>query len=240
MPDVDFDGLTVVVTGGAGALGTAVVSRLVERGAQVHVPAFDEREAQAFALASDPRVTVRVGLDLADEVQVENFYAKVPSLWASIQIAGGFVGGAIEDTTPTMLRRMLSQNAISCFLCCREAVRRIRERAEVEGTRPGGRLVNVSAKPALVPSAGVSAYAASKAAVAAMTLSLAEELKPERIWVNAVVPSTMDTPANRSAMPSADHAAWPSVDDVAETIVFLASPRNAATRGGLVPVYGRS
>jgi NAD(P)-dependent dehydrogenase (short-subunit alcohol dehydrogenase family) len=235
----EFEGLHVVVTGGAGALGTAVVRRLIEAGAHAHVPAWDEKEAQRFELASDPRVTVRAGVDLSDEVQVENFYAHVPGLWASIQIAGGFVGAPLVETTPTMLRRMLSTNTISCFLCCREAVKRMRETGSEESPA-GGRLVNVSAKPALVPTPGLSAYSASKAAVAALTLSLAEELKPESIWVNAVVPSIMDTPANRAAMPTADHAAWPSVDDVAATIVFLASPSNASTRGALVPVYGRS
>lgn len=236
----EFEGLHVVVTGGAGALGTAVVRRLIDAGAHAHVPAFDEAEAQRFELASDPRVTVRAGVDLSDEVQVERFYAHVPGLWASIQIAGGYVGGSLVETTPTMLRRMLSTNTISCFLSCREAVKRMRETADDDAKAPGGRLVNVSARPALVPTAGVSAYAASKAAVAALTLSLAEELKSESIWVNAVVPSIMDTPANRAAMPTADHAAWPTVDDVAATIVFLASPRNASTRGALVPVYGRS
>lgn len=232
----DFDGKHVVVTGGTGFLGTAVTKRLLDEGARVHVPAFDEREAQRFAFASDPRVTVRLAVDLSDEVQVENFYAKVPSLFASIQIAGGFAGGLVADTTPTILRRMLATNAVSCFLCCRDAVRRIRESGHAEG----GRLVNVSARPALVPTPGLSAYAASKAAVAALTQSLAEELADERIWVNAVVPSTMDTPANRAAMPDADHSKWPSLEAVAETIVFLASPRNGSTRGALVPVYGRS
>ena len=101
-------------------------------------------------------------------------------------------------------------------------------------------LTIVSAKPALVPTGGLSAYAMSKAAVAALTTSLAEELKEEGIWVNAVVPSTMDTPANRGAMPGADFSSWPSVGDVAETILFLASPQNRATRGALVPVYGKA
>lgn len=237
---LEYEGLHVVVTGGAGALGTAVTRRLIECGARVHVPAFDEDEARRFPLASDPRVSVRVGFDLADEVQVERFYAHAPGLWASIQIAGGYAGGTLVETTPTTLRRMLSMNAISAFLCCREAVKRMRETTAEGQPFVGGRLVNVSARPALVPTPGLSAYAASKAAVAAMTQSLAEELKPEGIWVNAVVPSTMDTPANRAAMPDADFSAWPSVEDVAETIVFLASPRNRSTRGALVPVYGRS
>ncbi len=84
------------------------------------------------------------------------------------------------------------------------------------------------------------AYSTSKAGVASLTQCLAEELAPDGIWVNAVVPSIMDTPANRAAMPGADHSAWPSVGDVAHTIAFLASPDNAVTRGALVPVYGRS
>jgi NAD(P)-dependent dehydrogenase (short-subunit alcohol dehydrogenase family) len=104
----------------------------------------------------------------------------------------------------------------------------------------GGRIVNVAARPAVAPVAGLAAYAASKAAVTNLTLTLSEELAAERIWVNAVLPSTMDTPANRAAMPKADHARWPKVAEVAATIVFLASPQNHVTRGALAPVYGQS
>jgi NAD(P)-dependent dehydrogenase (short-subunit alcohol dehydrogenase family) len=106
----------------------------------------------------------------------------------------------------------------------------------------GGRIVNVAARPALEPrtGAGMTAYAASKSAVAALTAALAEEVVKDGILVNAVAPSTMDTPANRKAMPKADFAAWPKVDEVAATICFLASPQNMVTRGGVVPVYGRS
>ena len=84
------------------------------------------------------------------------------------------------------------------------------------------------------------AYTASKAGVAALTVALAEEVVKAGILVNAVAPSTMDTPANRRAMPKADHAAWPKVEEVAATILFLASPQNAVTRGAIVPVYGRT
>ena len=106
----------------------------------------------------------------------------------------------------------------------------------------GGRIVNVAARPALEwrLGAGMVAYAASKAAVAAMTVALAEEVAKDGILVNAVAPSIMDTPANRQAMPKADHAAWPKVEEVAATILFLASPDNRVTRGAIVPVYGRS
>jgi len=235
----DFDGLNVVVTGGTGALGTALVTMLVERGAHCHVPAMDDADAARWSLAKRDSVTVRAGFDLSNETDVERFYAGVPALWASIHVAGGYAGGPILETTPTVARKMLSMNAMSAFLCSREAVRCMRRGSE-DGPPTGGRIVNVAAKPALVPAGGSTAYAMSKAAVATLTLCLAEELRDEGIWVNAVVPSTMDTPANRAAMPSADPAKWPKVGEVAETIAFLASPKNGSTRGALVPVYGRS
>ena len=140
----------------------------------------------------------------------------------------------IDETTLADLRTMLDMNAVSTFLCCREAVKAMRGR--------GGRIVNVAAQPGVEPrrGSGMAAYAASKAAVAAITLALAEEVAGDGIWVNAVVPSILDTEANRTAMPKADHSKWPKVADVAATIAFLASPQNAVTRAALVPVYGRS
>jgi NAD(P)-dependent dehydrogenase (short-subunit alcohol dehydrogenase family) len=106
----------------------------------------------------------------------------------------------------------------------------------------GGRIVNVAARPALEPrtGAGMAAYTIAKSGVAALTMALAEEVAKDGILVNAVAPSTMDTPANRKAMPKANFEKWPKVEDVAATILFLASPDNAVTRGGVVPVYGKS
>lgn len=231
----DFAGKTVVVTGGAGALGTAVVALLLERGARVHVPVRTEEERAR--VARDPQVVARIAADLAAEQDVARFYAEVPELWASIHVAGGYAGGPLLETSAADAARMLSMNAMTAWLCSREAVRRIRSRADASG---GGRIVNVAAKPALVPMGGLSAYAMSKAAVAGLTTSLAEELRDERIWVNVVVPSVMATAQNRAAMPSADQARWPDVTEVAETVVFLASPENRVTRGALVPVFGRS
>ena len=129
---------------------------------------------------------------------------------------------------------MLDGNTISAFLCSREAVKAMRGR--------GGRIVNVASQPGVEPrrGAGKVAYAVSKAAVAALTLAIAEEVAEEGIWVNAVVPSTMDTKANRRAWPDADPSKWPKLDEVAATIAFLASPQNLVTRAALVPVYGRS
>ena len=229
-----FQNKQVVVTGGTGALGTAVVGRLLDEGAEVLVPVFVASELARFPYREHARVTTAEGVDLANEASVVAFFARADRLFASIHLVGGFSMAPFHETSFAEYEKLLSMNATSVFLSCREAVRRLRAIGE------GGRIVNVAAKPALVPTGGIVTYAATKAFVAGLTTSLAEEAKADGIWVNAVVPSTMDTPANRAAMPSADFAAWPKVEEVAETILFLASPENAATRGALVPVYGRS
>jgi NAD(P)-dependent dehydrogenase (short-subunit alcohol dehydrogenase family) len=234
--NIDYSGRHVVVTGGTGALGAAVVQLLIDAGATVHIPALRAPDPAAFRLAQHERVSIVAPIDLADEGTVQSYYQSLPTLWASIHTAGGFKAAPIAETSLPDFRQMIEINAVTSFLCCREAVRKIR----TTPGNPGGRIVNVAARPAVIPTAGLSAYAASKAAVANLTQSLSVELAPERIWVNAVLPSIMDTPANRAAMPDADFAKWPKVSDVAATITFLASPQNAATRGGLAPVWGQS
>jgi NAD(P)-dependent dehydrogenase (short-subunit alcohol dehydrogenase family) len=229
---LDFSGREAIVTGGTGALGTAVVSRLVAAGATVHVPVFIEHELEAFPYRSHDAVRLQEGLDLSKEADVAALYGATTTLFTSIHVAGGFAMGPITETELGTWQHLMRINATTCFLCCREAARTLSGR--------DGRIVNVTAKPVLVPTGQMTAYTASKAAVAALTRSLAEELARSRIWVNAVVPSIIDTTANRAAMPDADHETWPKPEEVAETIAFLASPQNTATRGALVPVYGRS
>ena len=230
----EFSGRDVVVTGATGPLGEAVTQRLLGAGATVHLPVRDAAKARALYAGTERQVRVADVADLGDEAAVSGFYAGLPPIWASIHCAGGFTMSRIDDTTLADMRKMLDMNAVSAFLCCREAVKAMRGR--------GGRIVNVAAQPGVEPrrGGGMAAYAVSKAAVAAITLALAEEVTGEGIWVNAVVPSIMDTEANRRAMPNADHAKWPKVAEVAATIAFLASPENTATRAALVPVYGRS
>jgi NAD(P)-dependent dehydrogenase (short-subunit alcohol dehydrogenase family) len=233
---VDYRDRHVVVTGGAGALGTAVVGALTAAGAICHVPCLHDAEAQRFALRAHPQVRLTVGVDLAGEAAVAALYDAVPALWASIHLAGGFAAAPVVDTSKADLMRQIDMNLVTSFLCCRAAVTAIRR------TGAGGRIVNVAARPGLEwrTAAGMTAYAASKAAVAALTVALAEEVAKEGILVNAVAPSIMDTAANRQAMPKADHAAWPKVEEVAGTIVYLASPENCVARGGVVPVFGKS
>jgi NAD(P)-dependent dehydrogenase (short-subunit alcohol dehydrogenase family) len=233
---MDFSGRHVVITGGTGALGTAVVSALLAAGAQCHVPYIVEREAERFPHRQNERVKLYPGIELANEAAVEALYAGISPLWASIHLAGGFAMKPLANTTKTDLMGQIETNLVSAFLCCRAAV------TAMSKTKAGGRIVNVAARPALEPrtGAGMTAYTASKAAVAALTASLAEEVAKDGILVNAVAPSIMDTPANRKAMPKADFAAWPKVEEVAATILFLASPDNKVTRGAIVPVYGKS
>lgn len=251
---LNFKDRHCVVTGGTGALGSAVVQLIVDGGGSCSVPCVETREMDRFKYADHPRVKVLMGGELRDEGTVIKFYESIPSLWASIHCAGGFAMSPIGETNLSSFLEMFDTNALSCFLCCREAVKRIRatgkrvtapKNAESPGggVREGlGRIVNVTARPALEGRAGARMipYAMSKSAVATLTTALAEEVAEEGIWVNAVVPSIMDTRANRRAMPDADFTKWASLDEVAATIAFLASPENGSTRGSLTPVYGRS
>jgi NAD(P)-dependent dehydrogenase (short-subunit alcohol dehydrogenase family) len=232
---VAFSGAHVVVTGGTGALGTAVVAALRTAGAICHVTNFVAAELDNFAHKDNPGVHIASGIDLADETAVASFYESLPPLWASIHLAGGFAMAPVAEITAADFEAQFRMNTLSCFLCSRAAVGAIRAR----GDGKGGRIVNVAARPAIEPrlGAGMTAYAASKGAVAMLTQALAEELAGEEIWVNAVAPSILDTPANRAAMPDAPHHRWVAPASIAELITFLASPDNRVTRGAIIPVY---
>lgn len=210
-------GLHILITGAAGGLGTAVTERLRTEGAVLHLPTIQE-------------------LDLRNEAAVARYVDLLPPLWASIHLAGGFAMKPVLETTAEEWRNMHDLNALTCFLTCREAVRSIRRRQP----QTGGRIVNVAARPAVTPAPGMLAYATSKAAVASLTMCLAEEVRAEGILVNAIVPSIIDTPANRANMPNADHSKWPKAAEIADTIAWLVSPQMALTTGTLVPVYGRA
>jgi NAD(P)-dependent dehydrogenase (short-subunit alcohol dehydrogenase family) len=233
---VDYRDRHVVVTGGTGALGSAVVGALVEAGATCHVPFVMAAEAERSPWRNHAQVKLVGPAELGEEGPVARLYDGVPKLWASIHLAGGFAAAPVGETKVSDLRQQIDMNFVTAFLCCRAAVNAMARTGE------GGRIVNVAARPALEwrLGAGMVAYTASKAAVAALTVALSEEVAKQGILVNAIAPSIMDTPANRAAMPKADHAAWPKVDDVAATILFLASAGNKVTRGAVVPVYGKS
>lgn len=217
----------VVITGAAGGLGPAVVEAMLDAGAICHLPV----RAASDRLSRHARVFVSEGVDLTDETGVASFYERCPPLWASIHVAGGYKAAPLEDTRLADLRGQLDLNFVTAFLCCREAVRNMR--ANGHG---GGRLVNISARTAAEPAGGSVAYIASKAAVSAMVRALADELTGEGILVNGILPSTIDTPANRAAMPSADHTKWAKPNDVAALIAWLISPAQTIVSGALIPV----
>jgi NAD(P)-dependent dehydrogenase (short-subunit alcohol dehydrogenase family) len=229
---VDFQGQSVVITGGTGALGAAVVDAFLAAGATCHVPYLFEEELRSFPHGARDGVTLYPQTNLTDEAAVGAFYEKVPMLWASVHLVGGFAFGAIASAGKAVIAGQLDVNVVTCYLTCRAAI--------LAMAGKGGRIVNVAARPGLEwrSGANMAAYTAAKAAVAALTAALAEEVVGQGILVNAVAPSVLDTAANRKAMPKADHAAWPKVEEVARTILFLASPDNKVTRGAIVPVYG--
>jgi NAD(P)-dependent dehydrogenase (short-subunit alcohol dehydrogenase family) len=234
----DLDGKHVVVTGATGGLGGAVVALLLEHGAVCHLPMLEREVPPHMSWGGHARVSAQPGVALGKEDDVAAYYAAQPPLWGSIHLVGGFAMSPIADTDLAAFEKMHQLNAVTAFLCCREAVRSIRRRADAPGAAPGGRIVNVAARPALAPVGGMLAYATSKATVASLTQCLAAELVAESILVNAIVPSIIDTPANRASMPGADYAKWPKPAELADVVAHLMSPGNRVTSGALVPVYG--
>ena len=201
------------MTGGRGALGQGVVAVLEAKGAIVHLP-------------PDPPA-----LRLDDEAQATQWFAALPPLWASVHLVGGFAMKPILETTLADFEAQWRVNTVTCFLSCREAIRALRAQG-------GGRIVNVAARIVEQPVPEMVAYSIAKAGVAALTRALAVEVKSEGILVNAVLPSIIDTPANRAAMPGAKVERWPKPEQLARAILWLASPANELTWGALVPVYG--
>ena len=231
-----FENRHVVITGGTGALGAAVVGALLAAGAVCHVPYRSDEEARRFPHRDHKQVSLVALGDLADEAAVTGFYGGLDTLWASIHIAGGFAFAPIAQSGKAVLMSQLESNLVSACLCSAAAV------AAFKRAGSGGRIVNVAARQALEPRLGanLTAYTAAKAGLAAFTIALAEEVAREGILVNAIAPSIMDTPANRKSMPQADFNAWPKVEEVALTILYLASAQNTVTRGAIVSTYGRA
>ena len=220
-----------LITGGTGALGRAVVKRFVDDGAQVHVSWVVAREAdelKAF-LGADAGLVRLHEADVSDASAVQRLMAEVGRrLGILANLVGGFSYASLDDTDPATWQKMLAMNATSAFLCCKYAVPHMRAGGF-------GRIVNVAAAPALGRgAASMSAYSASKSAVLNLTYSLSQELVRDGITVNAIVPSTIDTPANRAAMPQADRSTWLAPADLAGVITFLASEAAGIVTGTAV------
>lgn len=231
----DLGGRVAVVTGGTGGMGTGVVEVLAGAGARVVVPWNVHVELEPFRTAMDRAgVLERVDLrevDVTDAASVEAFFQEVRGAEGRMDIlvngVGAFTMASLSDTSRTTWDRMMTLNATTALMCSRAAVAVMGE--------AGGRIVNVSAMPAVTRgAAGMSAYAASKAAVLSLTESLAKELRSRRITVNAILPTTIDTPGNRAAMPDADRSAWLAPLDIGQVVRFLVSDEGGIVTGAAV------
>jgi NAD(P)-dependent dehydrogenase (short-subunit alcohol dehydrogenase family) len=235
-----FSGKVALVAGGTGGLGRAVTLGLLREGADVIITSRHENDVEALKGEAGPFVekldSRRVDITNAAEIDrlIDEIVAAKGRLDVLINTAGGFEGGAkMWDSDPAALDRMLALNLQPGFLLARAAVKQMLRQG-------AGAIVDVLAKAALDHPAGLAAYAASKAAALAMMGSLAEDLRGTGIRANSVLPSIIDTAANRRAMPKADFAKWPKPEDIAKVILFLAADEAKVVHGASIPVYGNS
>ena len=225
-----MNGKVVVITGASGALGTVVAAAALARGARV--AGLDHEPSQ---LPATPDRIELGGVDLSDaaaaKTAIDAVMAHFGKLDALVNIAGGFTFEAVAEGDPRSWQHMYALNVLTALNASRSALPHLAASA-------AGRIVNVGAMGALQAGAGMGAYAASKAGVHRLTEALAAEWKGT-ITVNAVLPSIIDTPANRASMPKADFTKWVRPQELAEVILFLLSDAASAVTGALLPVNGR-
>jgi NAD(P)-dependent dehydrogenase (short-subunit alcohol dehydrogenase family) len=224
----------VIVTGGTGALGRAVVLRLLARGARVAVPYRDEKDWRALQeKAGAGSALFGAAAHLGDPGRAKAFVDEAAAALGVLDgvalVAGGWAGGKRFDEAPEdEWPGMLATNLGTVAHVCRAALPHLRKQ--------GGSIVAVGSRAAETGGAGMAAYAVAKVAVHALVRVLALENRDLGVRVNAVLPGTIDTPANRRAMPDADPSKWTSPVAIAGVVVFLLSPDSAPTTGALVPV----
>jgi len=229
-------GRVAIVTGGAGALGQAVTLRLLAAGAAVGVPWIVDAERARLEAAVPAAHRGRLLLeraDVTDDAAMAAFAGAVRArhgrLDVLVALVGGFAGGALVDTDRATWDRMLALNLTSAFTAARAVVPHMVAAGH-------GRVVTIGSRAVVPPAAGFIAYTAAKAGVIAMTRALAMELRGTGVTANCVLPSTMDTPANRAAMPGADRKGWVPVEAVADAIAFLVRDESGHVNGTLMEV----
>lgn len=228
----------VLIAGGTGGLGRAVSLAFLEEGAKVVVTYRDQKEFDAVKRAAggnSPSLTGQV-VDVTNEAAVnrliDGVLAEYGQLDAVVNAVGAYAGGiTLWETDLKVFEQMLALNLRSGYVIARAVVPKMLKQKR-------GAIVNVASKAAVDHAAGAAAYAASKAAAVAMMDSLAADLKGTGVRVNSILPSIIDTEANRKAMPKADFAKWPKPEDIARVILFLCSEESKLISGAAVPVYG--
>jgi NAD(P)-dependent dehydrogenase (short-subunit alcohol dehydrogenase family) len=222
--------MTVLVAGGTGFLGTAVVRELIRSGRDVAATWVVDRERER--LASEPVELIQA--DLFDPDAAQAAVAAVDDLEAVANLVGGFADGPkLHETDPAEFARLMQLNLTPAFLLARAAMPRLVERG-------GGAFLCVSARTALRPYPGGGAYSIARASVLALVNALDVEYRGAGVRCNAILPSVIDTPANREAQPDADHSRWVQPEEIARVVRFLVSDDSAPTSGAAVPVYGRA
>jgi len=223
---------TVIVTGGTGGLGAAVTRTLLDGGWRVVVPWYDERELQRV---EEHDRLVLVQADLTDPDSAANVVAQAgEALCGLVNLVGGFAqGGRVHETPVEEFERLLRLNLRPAYLMSAAAVQPMLARG-------GGAIVCVSARPAVQPFPGAVGYITSKAAVLAFVDVLHAEYGGEGIRANAIMPSIIDTPANRESQPDADFDRWVKPDEIARVVAYLCSDDAGVISGGHIPVYGRA
>jgi NAD(P)-dependent dehydrogenase (short-subunit alcohol dehydrogenase family) len=237
---IDFSEKVVVVAGGTGGLGRAVSLAFLEEAASVIVTYRKEEEFAALKSSAGASAALLEGylVDVTDEVAVAEFVGRVlvknGRIDAVVNTIGGYAGGIkLWDLETKILDAMLNLNLRSGFTLARAVLPSMLKQGH-------GAILNVAAKAAVDHGAGAAAYAASKAAAVAMMDSLAADAKGTGVRVNSILPSIIDTPANRQAMPDADFATWPKPEELARVILVLCSDMARAVHGAAIPVYGNS
>jgi NAD(P)-dependent dehydrogenase (short-subunit alcohol dehydrogenase family) len=221
----------VLVAGGTGALGAAVVKELVETGHQVAATWVVEEERERLEGVEGVEL---IKADLFDERQASAAVAAISDVEAVVNLVGGYAEGTrVHETAPDEFDRLMRLNLRPNILLAHAAVPRFLRRG-------GGAFVAVSARPALRPFAGAAPYIVSKAAVLSFIQTLDAEYRHDNIRANAILPSVIDTPANRAAQPNADPSKWVAPEEIARVIRFLISDESSAISGAAVPVYGKA
>jgi NAD(P)-dependent dehydrogenase (short-subunit alcohol dehydrogenase family) len=238
---MNFQGKIVLVTGGTGGLGREVSMAFLEAGATVVVT---YRNADEFAalLAAAEKIGATppsgVSVDVTEAAAVDKFIAELVTKYGRLDIlvntVGGYAGGeSLWDTNPRLFDHMIQLNLRAGYVLARPVVpQMIRQKR--------GWIVNIASKAAVDHAAGGAFYAASKAGAVALFDSLAGEVKQHNINVNSVLPSVIDTPANRKMMPGADFSKWPKPEEIARVILFLCSEDSRVIHGAAIPVYGKT
>jgi NAD(P)-dependent dehydrogenase (short-subunit alcohol dehydrogenase family) len=235
-----FSGKVVLVTGGTGGLGRAVTAAFLEEGATVVVTYVVPQEMDELRRIARPQIASLSGhsVDATDDAAMEQFVQRIVEkhehLDAVVNTIGAYAGGMkLWETEPKIFDQQLNLNLRSGFTVMRAA-------APVMLKQGNGAIVNIASRAAYDHATGAAAYAASKAAAVAMMDSLAADLKGSGVRANSILPSIIDTEANRKAMPGADFTQWPKPEEIARVILFLCSDDARLIHGASVPVYGQT